>query len=105
MSSQINKLMKQAQKMQAQMMQAQQDLHSKQFEGTAGGSMVKAVMNGAQELVSISISKEVVDPNDVEMLEDLVVAAVKNAQEKTKEASSAAFGGISGQMNIPGLTM
>jgi DNA-binding protein YbaB len=67
--------------------------------------MVKAVVNGAQELISISINREVVDPEDVEMLEDLIVASVKNAQEKIKSASDAAFGNLSGQMNIPGLNL
>ena len=85
MSQNINKLLKQAQKMQSQMMQAQQELQKKEFEGTAGGGMVKVVMNGAQELVLVSINKEVVDPDDVEMLEDLIIAAVKNVQEKIKE--------------------
>ncbi|HEX7510993.1 MAG TPA: YbaB/EbfC family nucleoid-associated protein [Chitinivibrionales bacterium] len=105
MSQNINKIMKQAQKLQAQVMQAQQDLQNKQFEGTAGGGMVKAVVNGGQELMSIAINREVVDPDDVEMLEDLIVAAVKNAQEKIKAASDATFGGISGQMNIPGFNL
>ena len=103
MAQNINKIMKQAQKMQAQVMQAQQDLQGKQFEGTAGGGMVKAVVNGGQELVSITINPEVVDPADVEMLEDLIVASIKNAQEKIKNASDATFGNISGQMNLPGL--
>jgi DNA-binding YbaB/EbfC family protein len=97
--------MKQAQKLQAQVMQAQQELQSKEFEGVAGGGMVKAVVNGAQELVSIAINREVVDPDDVEMLEDLIVASVKNAQEKIKAASDATFGNLSGQMNIPGLSL
>jgi nucleoid-associated protein EbfC len=104
MSPNINKLLKQAQKMQSQMMAAQQELQKKEFDGTAGGGMVKAVMNGARELVSISINKEVVDPDDVEMLEDLIIAAVKNAQEKIKEVSDSTFGDISGKLNIPGLT-
>ena len=104
MSQNINKLLKQAQKMQSRMMQAQQELQKKEFEGTAGGGMVKVVMNGAQELVLVSINKEVVDPDDVEMLEDLIIAAVKNVQEKIKEVSDSTFGDISGKMQIPGLT-
>ncbi len=94
--------MKQAQQLQTQMMQMQQELQKKEFEGTAGGGMVKAVINGAQELMSIAINPDVVDPNDVEMLEDLIVAAMKNAQEKVKAASDSTFGSISNQMNIPG---
>jgi len=105
MSKDLNKLLKQAQKMQSQVMQAQVDLQKKAFEGTAGGGMVSVVMNGTQEFVSIRLKPEVVDPDDVEMLEDLILAAVKNAQEKVKEASDSAFGGFSGQMNLPGLSM
>ena len=102
MSKDLNKIMKQAQKLQTQMMQMQQELQKKEFEGTAGGGMVKAVINGAQELISIAINPDVVDPKEVEMLEDLIVAAMKNAQEKVKSASDSTFGGISNQMNIPG---
>jgi DNA-binding YbaB/EbfC family protein len=101
MSKDLNKLLKQAQKMQSQVMQAQQELQKKDFEGTAGGGMVTVVVNGAQEFVSIRLKPEVVDPDDVEMLEDLIIAAVKNAQEKVKEASDSAFGG----MNLPGMSM
>jgi nucleoid-associated protein EbfC len=103
MSQNINKIMKQAQKLQAQVMQAQQELQSKQFEGTAGGGMVKAIVNGSQDLISITIKPEVLDPDDVEMLEDLIVAAVKNANEKIKGASESAFGSITGQLNMPGM--
>jgi DNA-binding YbaB/EbfC family protein len=103
MPKNINNLMKQAQKLQAQVLQAQQELQKKDFEGTAGGGMVTVVLNGAQEFVSIRIKPEVVDPDDVEMLEDLILAAIKNAQEKVKVASDSAFGGFSG--GLPGLSM
>jgi DNA-binding YbaB/EbfC family protein len=99
----LNKLLKQAQKMQAQVMRAQEDLKTKQVEGTAGGGMVTVTMNGGQELVSIKINPQAVDPNDVEMLEDLVLAAFKNAQEKIQEMSSQTFGSLTSGMNIPGL--
>ena len=105
MSKDLNKLLKQAQKMQSQVMQAQQELQKKDFEGTAGGGMVTVVVNGAQEFVSIRLKPEVVDPDDVEMLEDLILAAVKNAQEKVKGASDSAFGGFQGQMNLHGMSM
>lgn len=95
--------MKQAQKMQAQLTKAQEDLNKKEVEGTAGGGMVKVVLNGAQELQSISLNPEVVDPDDVEMLEDLIIAAFNNAQEKVKEISNSAFGGLTSGMNIPGI--
>ena len=102
MSKNLNKIMKQAQKLQTQVVQMQQELKKKEFEGTAGGGMVKAVINGAQEIISITLHPDVVDPHDVEMLEDLVVAAMKNAQEKVKAASDSTFGGLSDQLNIPG---
>ena len=105
MSQNINKILKQAQKMQAQVMQAQEELQKKEFEGVAGGGMIKAIMNGAQELVSISINPEVVDPDDVEMLEDLIIAAIKSAQEKIKAVSDSTFGSLSGGLDIPGLKL
>jgi len=103
MSKNIGKLLKQAQKVQAQVMKAQEDLQKKEVEGTAGGGMVKVVLNGANQLVSIKIDPEVVDPKEVEMLEDLIMAAHSNAQEKIKEISESTFGSITGGMNIPGL--
>lgn len=103
MSKNINKLIKQAQKVQAQVMKAQEDLQKKEVEGSAGGGMVKVVLNGANQLVSIKIDPEVVDPKDVEMLEDLIMAAHSNAMEKIKEMSDSTFGSITGGMNIPGL--
>ena len=75
----------------------------KEVIGDAGGGMVKVTMNGASELVGIKLDKQVVDPNDVEMLEDLIVAAFNNASEKVKELSNSTFGNITGGMNIPGL--
>ncbi len=103
MSKNINKLLKQAQKVQAQMMKAQEDFQKKEVEGSAGGGMVKVVLNGANQLVSIKIDPEVVDPKDVEMLEDLIVAAHSNAMEKIKEMSESTFGSITGGLKIPGL--
>jgi DNA-binding YbaB/EbfC family protein len=96
--------MKQAQKLQSQVMQMQQELQKKEFEGSAGGGMVKTIINGAQEIVSVTINPDVVDPKEVEMLEDLIVASIKNAQEKVKAASDSTFGGITNQLNMPGLT-
>lgn len=103
MTKNIGKLLKQAQKVQAQMVKAQEDLQKKEVEGSAGGGMVKVVVNGANQLVSIKINPEVVDPKDVEMLEDLIVAAHANAMEKVKEISESTFGSITNGMNIPGL--
>ena len=103
MSNQMAKLLKQAQKMQAQMTKAQADLATKTVEGVAGGGMVKVVLNGAGDLQTVSINKDVVDPADVEMLEDLVSAAFRSAQEKVKELSSSTMGDITGGLSIPGM--
>ena len=103
MSKGMNKLLKQAQQMQSQMVQAQAKLKQAEVEGTAGGGMVKVRMNGSQELLGVKIDPQVVDPKETEMLEDLVVAAFKNAQEKVSEATNAALGGITGGLKIPGL--
>ena len=99
----MNKLLKQAQKMQTEMMKAQEELQGKEVEGSAGGGMVKLVLNGKNELISIQINPEAVDPDDVEMLEDLIIAAHANAAEKIKEMSDSTFGAISGGLNIPGM--
>lgn len=93
-------LMKQVQQMQAQMQQRMAELR---VEGSAGGGMVKATMNGAKELLAVAIDKEAVDPNDVEMLQDLVVAAVNEASRKVDEEMQGQLGAMTGGMNIPGL--
>ena len=96
-------LQQQVMQLQEQMMKAQDELNKKEIEGTSGGGMVKIILNGAQELKSVSLDPEVVDPDDVEMLEDLIIAAFQNAQEKVKELSDSAFGGLTSGLNIPGL--
>ncbi len=93
-------LMKQVQQMQAQMQQRMAELR---VEGSAGGGMVKATMNGHKELLSVSIDKEAVDPNDVDMLQDLVVAAVNEASRKVDEEMQNQLGTMTGGMKIPGL--
>jgi nucleoid-associated protein EbfC len=93
-------LMKQVQQMQAQMQQRMTELR---VEGSAGGGMVKATMNGQKELLAVSIEKEAVDPNDVDMLQDLVVAAVNEAARKVDEEMQSQLGAMTGGMNIPGL--
>ncbi len=93
-------MMKQVQAMQAQMQQSMSDL---QVEGSAGGGMVKATMNRHKELLAVSIDKEAVDPDDVEMLQDLVVAAVNEATRKVDEAMQNQLGAMTGGMKIPGL--
>ena len=94
------KMMQQVQQMQAQMQQRMAELR---VEGTAGGGMVKATVNGSKELLSIAIDKEAVDPNDFEMLQDLVVAAVNEASRKVDEEMSSTLGAMTGGMKIPGL--
>jgi nucleoid-associated protein EbfC len=95
----IKQLMKQAQQMQDQM---QRQMASIRVEGTAGGGMVKAEMNGNKELLSITIDKEAVDPEDVEMLQDLVKAAINEAARKVDEEMQGAMGSMTGGMKIPG---
>ena len=93
-------LMKQVQQMQEQMQKRMGELR---VEGSAGGGMVKATMNGNKEVLSVSIDKEAVDPNDVEMLQDLVVAAVNEAARKVDEEMQGQIGAMTGGMKIPGL--
>ncbi len=99
----IGQLMKQAQKMQSQMAKIQEEMSGKTVEASAGGGMVKAVANGKQELVSVSIEKEVVDPEDVEMLQDLLVAAVNEALKKSQEMMAEEMSKITGGLPIPGM--
>lgn len=95
-----NNMMKQVQKMQADMLAAQEALAAETVEGSAGGGMVKAVMNGGGELQSVSISADVVDPDDVEMLEDLVVAAVTEAMRASQELQQERMGGVTGGLDL-----
>lgn len=103
MSKGLGNIMKQAQLMQQKMERMQAELASRQVEATAGGGMVSAVVNGKQQLVSLSIEKSVVDPEDVEMLQDLVLAAVNEALKKSQDMMQEEMGKITGGMNIPGL--
>ena len=96
-------LMKQAQKMQQEMMKSQAELENKIFEASSGGGMVKVEMTGKYELKSIKIDPQAVDPDDVEMLEDLIVAAMVEAHGKVAEESEAVMGKLTGGMKIPGL--
>jgi len=100
----MGNMMKQAQKLQSKMLRLQEELAEKTVEASAGGGMVKAVANGKQQIVSVQIEKEVVDPDDVEMLQDLVLAAVNDALARSQEMVSAEMGKLTGGLNIPGLT-
>ncbi len=99
----MGNMMKQAQKMQTKMMKMQEELSNKTVEATAGGGMIKVVANGKQQIMSIDIEKEVVDPDDVEMLQDLILAAINDALAKSQEMVSGEMSKITGGMNIPGL--
>lgn len=99
----MGNMMKQAQKLQAKMLRLQEELAEKTVETSSGGGMVKVVANGRQQVVSIEIEKEVVDPEDVEMLQDLLLAAVNDALSKSQEMVSSEMGKLTGGMNIPGL--
>jgi DNA-binding YbaB/EbfC family protein len=99
----LGKMMKQAQQLQSKMLKLQEELAERTVETSSGGGMVKVVANGKQQLVSIQIEQEVVDPDDVEMLQDLVLAAVNDALNKAQEMASEEMSKLTGGMNIPGL--
>ena len=95
--------MKQAQKLQKKMLKTQEELVKKTVEAASGGGMVKVIANGGQRIESIVLEKEVVDPEDIEMLQDLVMAAVNDALKKSQDMVSAEMGKLTGGLNIPGL--
>jgi len=103
MMNNMNTMMKQAQKLQKKMLKTQQELATKTIEASSGGGMVKVIANGGQKIESIVFEKEVVDPEDIEMLQDLVLAAVNDALNKAQEMVSAEMGKLTGGLNIPGL--
>ncbi len=96
-------LAKMAQQMQADMARAEQELTQLRVEGTAGGGAVKAVVTGKRDLLSIEIQRDVVDPEDVDMLQDLVLAAVTDALQQAKKAEEERMARITGGMRIPGM--
>jgi len=100
----MGNMMKQAQQLQSKMMKLQEELAEKSVESSSGGGMVKVTANGRQQILSIQIEKEVVDPDDVEMLQDLVLAAINDALAKAQEMVSSEMGKLTGGLNIPGLT-
>jgi DNA-binding YbaB/EbfC family protein len=99
----MNQMLKQVKKMQQEMAKAQQELEKKEVEGTAGGGVVKVRMNGHKQLLGIEISPEVVDPDDVEMLQDLITAAINEAMKQAEELVAKDLGKFTGGLNIPGL--
>lgn len=98
-------MMKQVAKMQRKMEEIQQQLAEQTVEGSAGGGMVKVTANGNQEIIAIKIEREVVNPEDVEMLEDLVLSAVNQAREKAAELQAQSMSALTGGLNIPGLNL
>ncbi|MDL2274168.1 YbaB/EbfC family nucleoid-associated protein [Oscillospiraceae bacterium OttesenSCG-928-G22] len=96
-------MIKQAQKMQQDMIKMQQELEEKEFSASSGGGVVTATVNGKRDLLSVKISPEAVDPDDVEMLEDLIVAAVAQASKDAEAAMEAAMKQVTGGMSMPGL--
>jgi DNA-binding YbaB/EbfC family protein len=99
----LGKLMKQAQEMQSKMARVQEDLAGREVEATSGGGMVTVRMNGKQDLLAIKINPEAVDPEDVEMLEDLLMAAMSEARRKAEELAQAEMAKVTGGMNVPGM--
>ena len=99
----LSGMMKQAQKLQAGMVKLQEELALRTVEAASGGGMIKVQANGKQQIFSIRIEKEVVDPNDVEMLQDLILAAVNDALSKSQEMVSQEMSKLTGGISIPGL--
>ncbi|WP_410513029.1 YbaB/EbfC family nucleoid-associated protein [Paenibacillus sp. BR2-3] len=99
----MNQMMKQVKKMQEQMLKAQEELGSKIIEGSSGGGVVTVQVNGHKKLLSIQIKPEAVDPEDVEMLQDLVITAVNDALAQAEELANSDMGKFTGGMKIPGL--
>ena len=100
----MNKFMQQAQKLQAKLARAQEELSNLTVEGSSGGGAIKVIMNGQQKIQSVEISPEVVNPEDVELLQDLVLAAVSEALTKSQDLAAKQLGGLTGDFKIPGLT-
>ncbi len=99
----MNQMMKQLKKMQQEMTKAQQELEKKEVEGTAGGGVVKVKMNGHKQLLGIEIAPEAVDPDDVDMLQDLIMAAMNEAMKQVDDLVAKDMGKFTGGMNVPGL--
>lgn len=99
----MNQMMKQVKKMQAQMLKAQEELEGKTVEGTAGGGVVTATASGHKKITNIVIQPEAVDPEDIEMLQDLILTAVNDALNKADELANQDMGKYTGGMKIPGL--
>jgi len=103
MSGGMGDLVRQAQKMQGKMSEIQSSLKERIVEGASGGGMVKVLVNGQQEIMAVKLNPEVVDPDDIPMLEDLILAAARQGLEKAKELANSEMAKVTGGMNMPGL--
>ena len=103
MMGNMQQMMKQFQKLQKQMKSIQEELATKEYQGSAGGDLVTATINGSLEIKRIRIQKDIVDPNEVEMLEDLTVAAVNEAIRKAQEDTQSSMAPLAGGLNLPGM--
>ena len=101
----LGNMMKQFQQMQTKMAEMQAELENTEIEASAGGGMVKVVVNGKGDIQTLAIDKEVVDPDDIEMLQDLIIAAINQAKEKAAELQQEQMSGLTGGLNIPGLNL
>ncbi|SCW62625.1 hypothetical protein SAMN04487970_102186 [Paenibacillus tianmuensis] len=99
----MNQMMKQVKKMQEQMLKAQEDLANRTVEGTSGGGVVSVTVNGQKKVTAVVIKPEAVDPDDVEMLQDLVLSAINDAMTKAEEMAGKEMSKLTGGMNVPGL--
>ncbi len=99
----LGDMMRQAQKMQQEVLRAQEEAKKKTAEATAGGGMVTVVASGAGEIISINIEKDVVNPDDVEMLQDLIIAATNEAIKRAQELVNEEMSKLTGGLNVPGL--
>ncbi|MFH5186728.1 MULTISPECIES: YbaB/EbfC family nucleoid-associated protein [Paenibacillus] len=99
----MNQMMKQVKKMQEQMLKTQEELAQKSVEGSAGGGVVTVSVNGQKKVTAITIKPEAVDPEDVEMLQDLILTAINDAMTKAEELANKEMSRLTGGMNIPGL--
>ncbi|OZU89499.1 YbaB/EbfC family nucleoid-associated protein [Virgibacillus indicus] len=103
MKGNMNNMMKQMQKMQKKMMKAQDELHEMSFEASAGGGMVTVVANGQKVITDVQIKEEVVDPDDIEMLQDLILAATNDVMKQIEDKTNDTMGQFTKGMNMPGM--
>lgn len=99
----MNKMLKEIQKMQVRMAQVEEELRDRTVEATAGGGVIKVIVNGHQEVKAINIQPDVVDPEDVDMLQDLILAAINEGLKKSKEMANQEMAKLTGGLNMPGV--